>query len=142
MDYAPVLALCALDGAGVEELLATAVRMYVQLNKRVETAPLNQALERWLAEYPPPIGPQTRFKVKYAVQVSDNPVKFVFFVSRPGAVGEAYVSYLRNRIRKDLGYSLIPVGIELRPSGKASPEGRPPGKASPRSGAPAGKGRR
>jgi GTP-binding protein len=136
MDYAPILALCALDGSGVEELLATAARMYAQLNKRVETAPLNQALERWLAEYPPPSGPQTRFKVKYAVQVSDNPVKFVFFVSRPRAVSEAYVSYLRNRIRKDLGYSLIPVGIEIRPSRKPDAEGRVPKKTS------AGRGRR
>jgi GTP-binding protein len=142
MDYAPIVALCALDGAGVEELLAAAVRMYAQLNKRVETAPLNQALERWLEEYPPPIGPRTRFKVKYAVQVSDNPVKFVFFVSRPGAVGEAYVSYLRNRIRKDLGYSLIPIGIELRSSGKTGSEGRPPRRAPSRPGASAGRGRR
>ncbi|MDR2759238.1 MAG: ribosome biogenesis GTPase Der [Spirochaetaceae bacterium] len=138
MDYAPIAALCALDGAGVEELLATAVRMYAQLNKRVETAPLNQALERWLEEYPPPIGPRTRFKVKYAVQVSDNPVKFIFFVSRPGAVSEAYVSYLRNRIRKDLGYSLIPVEIELRPSG----EGRLSGRSPSRSRASAGRSRR
>jgi GTP-binding protein len=138
MDYAPIVALCALDGTGVEELLSTAVRMYGQLNKRIETAALNQALERWLEEYPPPVGPQTRFKVKYAVQVSDNPVKFIFFVSRPGAVGEAYVSYLRNRIRKDLGYSLVPVAIELRSSGRPGSEGRLPGRAP----SGAGRGRR
>ncbi|MDR3161014.1 MAG: ribosome biogenesis GTPase Der [Spirochaetaceae bacterium] len=121
MEYAPIVPLCALDGTGVEVLLKTAQRLYAQLTRRVETAPLNQALERWLQEYPPPIGPRTRFKVKYAVQVSDNPVKFIFFVSRPQAVSEAYLSYLRNRIRRDLGFSLIPLGIELRPSGKARP---------------------
>jgi GTP-binding protein len=142
MNYAPIVALCALDGAGVEELLSTALRMYAQLVKRIDTAPLNQALERWLEEYPPPIGPQTRFKVKYAVQVSDNPVKFVFFVSRPGAVSEAYVSYLRNRLRKDLGYSLIPVEIEIRSSGKPGSGTRSPGKASSRPGTPAARGRR
>jgi GTP-binding protein len=142
MDYAPIVALCALDGAGVEELLTTAMRMYTQLNKRIDTAPLNQALERWLEEYPPPIGPQTRFKVKYAVQVSDNPVKFVFFVSRPAAVSEAYVSYLRTRLRKDLGYSLIPVEVELRSSGKPGSDNRSSGKASSRSGTSAGRGRR
>jgi GTP-binding protein len=54
--------------------------------------------------------------VKYAVQDSDNPVHFIFFVSRPQAVTEAYVSYLRNKIRRDLGFSLIPVLVELRAS--------------------------
>lgn len=117
MEYAPIVPLSARDGTGVDKLLDTALKMYRQLTTRVETAALNQALERWLAEYPPPMGPQTRFKVKYAVQNSDNPVQFIFFVSRPQAVSEAYVSYLRNRIRRDLGFSLIPVSIELRASG-------------------------
>jgi GTP-binding protein len=39
-------------------------------------------------------------------------------VSRIHAVTEPYLAYLRNRIRKDLGFSLIPVEIELRPSAK------------------------
>jgi GTP-binding protein len=117
MEYAPIVPLSARDGTGVDKLLDTALKMYRQLTTRVETAALNQALEQWLAETPPPQGPRTRFKVKYAVQSSDNPVRFIFFVSRPGAVGESYVSYLKNRIRRDLGFSLIPVSIELRASG-------------------------
>jgi GTP-binding protein len=117
MDYAPVLSLSALEGKGIKELLNTAIGVYGQLTRPVETGPLNQALERWLEEYPPPVGPQTRFKLKYGVQVSVNPVKFVFFASRPQAVGEAYTAYLRNRIRRDLGYSLVPMQIEIRRSG-------------------------
>ncbi|MDR0596936.1 MAG: ribosome biogenesis GTPase Der [Treponema sp.] len=116
MEYAPILPVSANDGSGVDALLNTALGMYAQLNRRTDTGVLNQALGRWLAENPPPVGPQTRFKIKYAVQVSDNPVKFVFFASRPQAVGGAYVSYLRNKIRRDLGYSLIPVGAEIRAS--------------------------
>ncbi|MDR1238592.1 MAG: ribosome biogenesis GTPase Der [Treponema sp.] len=118
MEYAPIVPVSARDGTGVDKLLDTALKMYRQLSTRIETAALNQALEKWLEEYPPPMGPQTRFKVKYAVQSSDNPVSFIFFVSRPQAVGEAYISYLRNRIRRDLGFSLIPVSIELRASGE------------------------
>jgi GTP-binding protein len=114
--YAPIMPVSARDGSGVDALLNTAIRMHGQLTRRTDTGPLNQALGRWLAENPPPVGPQTRFKLKYAVQVSDNPVKFVFFASRPQAVGGAYLSYLGNRIRRDLGYSLIPVGIEIRAS--------------------------
>jgi GTP-binding protein len=116
MEYAPIVPVSARDGTGVDKLLNTALTMYRQLTTRVETAALNQALEKWLEEYPPPMGPQTRFKVKYAVQSSDNPVSFIFFVSRPQAVSEAYVSYLRNKIRRDLGFSMVPVSVELRAS--------------------------
>jgi GTP-binding protein len=116
MEYAPIIPVSALTGSGVEELLETALRMYTQLCRRTETAALNQALARWLEENPPPYGPHTRFKIKYAVQVSAKPVKFVFFVSRPDAVSEAYQAYLRNKIRKDLGYSMIPVELEIRAS--------------------------
>jgi len=52
------------------------------------------------------------------VQSSANPVEFIFFVSRPKAVSEAYISYLRNRIRKDLGFSFIPVEVKMRSSKK------------------------
>jgi GTP-binding protein len=116
MEFAPVVPVSALDGKGVEELLDTAIRMYNQLCRRIETAELNQALSGWLEKNPPPSGPKTHFKIKYAVQVSINPVKFVFFVNRPEAVGKAYHTYLCNTIRKSLGYSLIPIEVEIRPS--------------------------
>ncbi|MDR2486161.1 MAG: ribosome biogenesis GTPase Der [Treponema sp.] len=118
MEYAPIIPVSAKDGTGVDKLLETALRMYQQLIRRIETGPLNQALERWLEEYPPPIGPRTRFKIKYGVQVSGNPVKFVLFVSRLKAVNETYLAYLRNKMRRDLGFSHIPIEIELRPSRK------------------------
>jgi GTP-binding protein len=116
MEFAPIVPVSAINGSGMDELLKTTIRVYSQLILRIDTGPLNQALEKWLEEYPPPVGPQTRFKVKYAVQVSDNPVKFILFVSRPQAVTEPYIAYLRNRIRRDLGFSLIPVDIEIRGS--------------------------
>jgi GTP-binding protein len=124
MEYAPIVPVSAQDGTGMDKLLSTVVAMYGQLTTQVETGRLNQALARWLEEYPPPSGPRTRFNVKYAVQKSANPVSFIFFTSRTHAVNEAYVSYLRNKIRKDLGFSLIPVHIELRASGRKREEGR------------------
>jgi len=118
MEFAPVLPISAKDGTGIDKLLNTVITMYSQLNTQVETSRLNQHLQRWLEQNPPPSGPQTRFSVKYAVQSSANPVEFIFFVSRPKAVSEAYVSYLRNRIRKDLGFSFVPVEVKLRASSK------------------------
>jgi GTP-binding protein len=116
LEFAPIVAVSAETGFGVEELLNTAIRMYAQLTRRVETGALNQALGKWLAESPPPSGPSAYFKIKYAVQVSDNPIRFVLFVSRLRLVTEPYLAYLRNRIRKDLGFSLVPILIDLRDS--------------------------
>ncbi|MDR0526076.1 MAG: ribosome biogenesis GTPase Der [Spirochaetaceae bacterium] len=118
MEYAPIIPISAKTGAGTEALLNTAIRLYAQLTRRIDTSRLNQAIEKWLQEYPPPAGPHTRFKIKYGLQTSDNPVKFILFASRPKAVSEAYLGYIRNKMRKDLGFSQIPVEIEIRPSRK------------------------
>ncbi|MCL2380044.1 MAG: ribosome biogenesis GTPase Der [Treponema sp.] len=123
MEYAPIIPLSAMDGSGIDVLLNTALRMHSQLIRRIETSTLNEALEKWLTEYPPPAG-KSWFKIRYAVQILANPVRFVFFVSRPKAVGETYIAYLRNRIRRDLGFSLVPLSIEIRPSAKPIEKGK------------------
>jgi len=116
MEYAPIIPVSAKDGTGVDKMLSTAIKMYAQLNQQISTSQLNQALEKWLSENPPPIGPRTRFKIKYVVQKSSNPVNFIFFVSRIQAVTDSYIAYLRNKIRKDLGFSLIPVIVDIKSS--------------------------
>ena len=119
MEYAPILPVSAKYGTGVDKILSTAVKMYGQLNTQISTSQLNNTLEKWLQEYPPPTGPQTRFKIKYAVQKSVNPVHFIFFVSRIKAVSDSYISYLRNKIRKDLGFSMIPILVDIKSSSKS-----------------------
>ena len=116
MSWAPVLSLSAKEGQGVPKLLDTLLALFDQLSGKIETGRLNRAVEAWVSAYPPPVGPRTRFKLRYAVQSGVNPVKFIFFVSRPDAVNESYLSYLKNKIRSDLGFSQIPVSLELRGS--------------------------
>lgn len=116
MEYAPLVSISAEQGTDIDGLLKASIDLYRQLTTRVETSRLNTALEQWLIDCPPPISPSNRFKVRYAVQISANPVVFRFFVSRPHAVTEAYRSYLRNRIRNTLGFSHIPVTVEIHSS--------------------------
>ncbi|MDR3303393.1 MAG: ribosome biogenesis GTPase Der [Treponema sp.] len=117
MEYAPIMPLSAKDGAGADKLLDMAIHLYGELTHRVETGAFNQALIRWQEEFPPPAG-NARFKIKYGAQVTANPVKFVLFVSRPKAVTEPYLAYIRNRVRKDLGFTHIPITLEVRASRK------------------------
>ncbi len=118
MGYAPVVALSAKEGQGIDTLMSTVVSLYGKANKIIETSRLNQAVASWIEETPPPVGPRTHFKLRYAVQASVNPQRFIFFVTRPEAVAESYRSFLKNKIRLELGLDGIPIQLELRASRK------------------------
>lgn len=118
MEYAPVLSISAKEGTGIKNLLDTALELYRQLNIKTDTGPLNKALKSWLEAYPPPASRANKFKIRYMAQVSVNPVKFLLFVTRPEAVMQNYLSYIQNCIRRDLGYTNIPVQLEVKASRK------------------------
>jgi GTP-binding protein len=82
----------------------------------METSALNRALNDWIAASPPPQGRVNKFKLRYMVQTQTNPVKFLVFATRPEAVTDSYLAYIRNRIREDLGYTEIPVVLEVKGS--------------------------
>ncbi|MCQ2592948.1 MAG: ribosome biogenesis GTPase Der [Treponema sp.] len=116
MDFAPIMPLSALEGTGIKDLLNTALNMYSQLTMKIDTASLNNALQDWLDRYPPPASKTSHFKIRYMTQTGTNPVKFVIFATRPEVVPEPYITYLKNRIREDLGFEQIPIQLEMKAS--------------------------
>lgn len=118
MNYAPVIAISALEGKGMQELLNMALEMQAQLHRKIDTRSLNLALKDWVSAYPPPASRTAHFKMRYMVQTSSNPVSFLIFASRPEVVSDSYLAYIKNKIRSDLGFDKIPVLLELKASRK------------------------
>lgn len=118
MEYAPVVAISANSGDGVKTLLQTAIRMFSQLNKKIDTSSLNIALRDWLQAAPPPQGRQNSFTFRYITQIKSRPVEFLLFANRPNAVTESYLRYIQNKIRKDLGFDMIPILVKVKGSRK------------------------
>lgn len=118
MEYAPILPLSALNGTGIKDVLNETIEIYKQLAHKVDTAALNMALKDWLFKYPPPASKTAHFKIRYITQKSTNPVIFLIFATRPEVVPETYMTFLKNRIREDLGFDKIPVQLEMRASRK------------------------
>ncbi|MBO5769837.1 MAG: ribosome biogenesis GTPase Der [Spirochaetales bacterium] len=114
LNFAPLMPISALEGQDIGKLLDMVWSVWRQLNKRVDTSDVNMALKAWTEQQEPPRGPQGHFKVLYGTQVSENPVRFLFFVNRIAQFPDTYVSYLKNCIRKDFGFSYVPVEISLR----------------------------
>ena len=118
MSYAPVVAISAKEGTGIKNLLNTVIELYEQLNRKIDTGSFNIALKDWVAAYPPPASKAAHFKIRYGLQTETNPVSFLIFATRPEVVPQTYVSYLRNKIRSDLGFEKIPVLLEFKASRK------------------------
>lgn len=116
MNWAPILPLSALKGEGIKVLMNTAITLYEQLTRKIETSACNKALADWLFHYPPPASKAIHFKIRYMTQTSTNPVSFRIFCTSPDNVPESYVTYLKNSIRKDLGFDQIPIELNLKPS--------------------------
>ncbi|MBN1799120.1 MAG: ribosome biogenesis GTPase Der [Spirochaetales bacterium] len=113
MDFLPVLPLSAKQESGIDSLLQTVIKVWNSLNRRVETALLNKYVGEWTSTYPIP-GKKGRMKIRYATQVSVNPLRFVFFLNSLQGYPQSYTQYLKNRIRKDLGFPNVPLIIELK----------------------------
>jgi GTPase len=116
MNWAPIIPISAKEGDGIKQLMDTALVLYSQLTRKIETAALNSALKDWLFKYPPPASKAIHFKIRYMTQTSSNPVSFLLFATSPDKVPGSYVTYLKNRIREDLGFDQIPVMLEMKAS--------------------------
>ncbi|MGE4585473.1 MAG: ribosome biogenesis GTPase Der [Sphaerochaeta sp.] len=114
LSFAPIAAISALEAQDIGKLLDTVWSVWRQLNKRIDTARLNEAIKDWGEAYQPPRGTTGHFKVYYGTQISANPVKFLMFVNRIKEFPQIYIQYLKNCIRRDLGFTLIPIEIDLR----------------------------
>lgn len=114
LSFSPIAAISATQGIDIGALLDTVWSVWRQLNKRIDTSILNTAIKEWGEAYQPPRGSSGHFKVLYGTQVSANPVRFLLFVNRVKDFPQTYIQYVKNCVRRDLGFTQVPVEISLR----------------------------
>ncbi len=114
--HAPLQYTCALDGEGVEEILPLAKKMNEQYFRRIETGPLNRALDEALAEHAPPSRGGRQLRVYYATQAATGPPTFVLFVNDPKLMHFSFERYLVNFLRRKFGLTHVPLNLRVRES--------------------------
>ncbi len=111
---APICAVSALLGEGIEPLMQAVVESYAVWNRRIATNALNRWLEAALASHPPPAVSGRRIKFNYITQPKARPPTFVLFCSRADAVPDAYRRYLVNGLRDAFDLPGTPIRLTLR----------------------------
>ena len=114
---APLIALSAETGRGVDRLMPAVIRAYDTWSVKVKTRDLNDWLALAVQRHPPPAVNGKRIKPKYMAQLKGRPPTFVLFASRAEYLPEQYRRYLINALRESFDLPGTPIRITIK-SGK------------------------
>lgn len=114
IGYAPLVAISALTGKGVERLWGLIEGCYDNYAKTIPTSQLN----KWLAEINE-VGHtvtqgKTVLRIKYVTQTDAKPPQFTFFCNRPDIVTDNFKRFLENRLRKSFDLTGTPVRFRFK----------------------------
>ena len=111
LTWASVLFGSALQPKMVTRIFPYLDRALESFGRRVPTGQLNRFLQEALTRQPLPIRKGKPVKSAYMTQVATKPPTFVLFCKNPKDVGEPYLRYLENSIRKEFGFIGTPIRV-------------------------------
>jgi GTP-binding protein len=106
------IAISALTGAGVDDVLPFAARIGRAYRLRVSTHEIAEFVSEVVARSAPPRG----VKIRYATQTGTAPPRFTVFASRPKDLPESYLRYIENALRERYGLWGVSVRIRVKSS--------------------------
>jgi GTP-binding protein len=111
---APLVAVSATTGEGVDHLKAAILDADRAWNRRVSTAETNRFLEGVLRRHPPPAIHGRRVRIRYMTQTKSRPPTFALFGNQLKALPQAYLRYLQNALREAFDLKGTPIRFLLR----------------------------
>jgi len=118
---APLVAVSAKTGQGLDRLQSAVMQAWDVWNRRISTARLNRWLEGMVAAHPPPAPGGRRIKLRYMTQVKTRPPGFVLMCSKPDDLPESYRRYLVGGLREAFDMPGTPIRLTLRSQADKNP---------------------
>ena len=113
---APMVALSAETGRGLERLMPAVAKAHADWSTKVKTSDLNTWLRLAVERHPPPLAAGRRVKPKYIAQTKARPPTFMLFASRATSMPDSYRRYLINSIRQSFDLPGTPVRLIVKSS--------------------------
>ncbi|HEY3950172.1 ribosome biogenesis GTPase Der [Phenylobacterium sp.] len=120
---APVVALSAETGRGLEKLMPAVFKVHGDWSTKVKTRDLNDWLRMATERHPPPAVNGRRIKPKYMAQTKSRPPTFVLFASRADQLPDSYRRYLVNSIRESFDLPGVPIRVTVKSNKNPYAEG-------------------
>lgn len=113
---APLFAVSAATGEGLERMVPAIMEADAAWNKRIPTATLNRFLQDALTRHAPPAIHGRRVRIRYMTQAKSRPPTFALFGNQLESLPEAYLRYLTGGLRTNFGLVGTPIRFSLRTS--------------------------
>jgi len=105
LDYAPVVFMSAIKGAGVDKLFSLIRQVFESATLRVTTGELNRFVEMLQFD---------ERKILYITQTGVRPPSFVLFTDKAGPLHFSHERYLVNQLRRRFGFKGTPIELKIR----------------------------
>ncbi|MFN7303407.1 MAG: ribosome biogenesis GTPase Der [Phenylobacterium sp.] len=123
---APLVALSAETGRGLDRLMPAVIKVHHDWSSKVKTRDLNDWLHLAVARHPPPAVNGRRIRPKYMAQTKARPPTFVLFASRADQLPDHYRRYLVHALRESFDLPGVPIRLSVRSSRNPFVEGAEP----------------
>ncbi|TXF75171.1 ribosome biogenesis GTPase Der [Chryseobacterium sp.] len=110
----PILFISALTKQRILKSVEVAMEVYENRAKKIKTSKLNEVMLPVFEHTPPPAIKGKYVKIKYCVQLPTPSPQFVFFCNLPQYVKEAYKRFTENQLRKQFGFTGVPIEVYFR----------------------------
>lgn len=114
LRFAPIAFTTASEGRNVLSVVDTAANLFKQAGTRVETGPLNQALEEVLHRRSPPGSAARPPKIYYATQIGVRPPTIVLFCNNAAMLKTDYRRFVEKQLGELLPFPEAPIRLLWR----------------------------
>ncbi len=110
----PILFISVLNKQRIYKAIETAVDVYKNRSKKIQTRKLNDIMLPIIEKTPPPATKGKYVKIKFCTQLPTPYPQFAFFCNLPQYVKDPYKRFLENKIRENFDFTGVPMTIFMR----------------------------
>ena len=110
----PIVFVSATEKTRIFKAMEIGLDVYENRQRKVPTSQLNDAMQKAIGAYQPPVVRGTPVSIKYVTQLPTVVPSFAFFTNFPDDIKTPYKNYLENQLRTSFTFTGVPVRIFFR----------------------------
>jgi GTP-binding protein len=110
----PIVFISALTKQRIFKAIETAVEVFENRKRKIQTSKLNETMLEIMQQTPPPAIKGKFIKIKYCMQLPTHTPQFAFFANLPQYIRDPYKRFVENKLREHYNFNGVPISIYFR----------------------------